>query len=32
MLGMAYEKLISRFDSLGFLLGWLLVTLAKRLA
>lgn len=28
-LGTCYEKLISRFDSLGFLRGWILVTLRK---
>lgn len=28
-LGMCYEKLISRFEILGFLRGWLLVTLRK---
>ena len=28
-IGTAYEKLISRFDSLCFLRGWILVTLRK---
>jgi hypothetical protein len=30
LLATAYEKLISRFDALRFLRGWILVVLRKR--
>jgi hypothetical protein len=32
LLGTAYEKLISRFEALHFLRGWILVVLKKQAA